>query len=150
MAAAAARDARTQPLAYAMAAAAAARRWLRLLAAAALPTSLRGDGGRWSDEEVRKLLASDGAGPGYDYFGNSVALSGDVALIGAPGDYRSDESYAGAVYVFTWEAGGGGGGGGGAPGAWVESQQLLASDGAGGDRFGWSVALSGDVALIGA
>ena len=144
---AAARDASSPPV-RAMAAAAAARRCLLLLLAAALPTLLRGDGGRWSDEEVQQLLASDGAGG--DRFGYSVALSGDVALIGAYYHVNAGGTRAGAVYVFTWEAGGGDGGGGGAPGAWVETQQLLASDGPRLDYFGISVALSGDVALIGA
>eukprot|EP01046_Picozoa_sp_COSAG06_P103100 COSAG06_NODE_49260_length_326_cov_1.365639_1_plen_91_part_10 len=81
---------------------------------------------------VPECLAPD------DRFGWPVALSGDVALIGASYDDNAGGSNAGAVYVFTWEAGGGDGGGGGAPGAWVESQQLLASDGAGGDLFGYS------------
>jgi len=40
------------------------------------------------------------------------------------------------------------GAGGGDP--WAEITKLLASDGAGGDQLGWSAALSGDTALIGA
>jgi hypothetical protein len=34
--------------------------------------------------------------------------------------------------------------------SWTEQQKLVASDGAAGDHFGFSVALSGDTALIGA
>ena len=81
-------------------------------------------------QEAQKLLASDGAHS--DYFGTSVALSGDVALVGAPGDARS-------VYVYRFDGA-----------QWVEEQTLVASDGAEGDRFGTSVALSGAVALVGA
>ena len=35
-------------------------------------------------------------------------------------------------------------------GGWFEAQQLLASDGAADDEFGYSVAVSGDVAVVGA
>ena len=35
-------------------------------------------------------------------------------------------------------------------GAWTESQKLLAWDGAGGDLFGYSVAISGEQAVVGA
>ena len=35
-------------------------------------------------------------------------------------------------------------------GGWFEAQQLLASDGAADDEFGYSVAVSGDVAAVGA
>eukprot|EP01046_Picozoa_sp_COSAG06_P113840 COSAG06_NODE_60607_length_270_cov_0.736842_1_plen_76_part_10 len=66
----------------------------------------------------RRSSCSRRTGRGGDRFGSSVALSGDVALIGADQDDNAGGSQAGAVYVFTWEAGGGDGGGGGAPGAW--------------------------------
>lgn len=49
-----------------------------------------------------KLLASDGAAD--DWFGNSVSLDGDTALIGAR--YDDDTIYdSGSVYVFTKEGG---------------------------------------------
>ena len=45
-----------------------------------------------------KLLASDGTA--YDWFGTSVSISGDVALVGADGnDDKGDES--GSAYVFN-------------------------------------------------
>lgn len=91
--------------------------------------------GTWSQQA--KLLASDGA---YrDYFGTSVALYGDTALIGTPED-DDKGSGSGSVYVFTREA----------DGAWSQQAKLLSSDGEAFDRFGYSVALSGDTALIGA
>lgn len=44
-----------------------------------------------------KLLASDGAD--YDYFGNSVAVSGDCVVVGAWGNDDND-SDSGSAYVF--------------------------------------------------
>jgi len=88
-------------------------------------------GGVWSQQQ--ELIASDGAGS--DAFGNSVSVSGDTALIGASGK----NSGHGAAYVFVRTSG-----------VWTQQQELTASDGAAGDNFGWSVSLSGNMALIGA
>ncbi len=84
------------------------------------------------------LLAKLTSGsPVADYFGFSVALSGDgsTALVGAYGV----SSYQGAAYVFT------------GPG-WTTQQKLTAALGASNDNFGFSVALSSDgsTALVGA
>jgi len=94
----------------------------------------RWNGSSWLEEQ--KLLASDGAGS--DYFGSSVSISGNVALVGA---YLDDDNgtYSGSAYVFRWNGS-----------SWVEEQKLLASDGAADDRFGDSVSISGDMALVGA
>jgi len=81
----------------------------------------------------QKVIALDGAAG--DLFGVSVALSGDTALVGASGD----DGNMGSAYVFVNSGG-----------AWGFAAKLTASDGAGGDRFGYSVALSGDTALVGA
>jgi hypothetical protein len=95
----------------------------------------RWNGSSWVEEE--KLLASDGLG--YDYFGSSVSISGDVALVGAYGDDDNSIIDSGAAYVFRYNGE-----------TWVEEDKLLASDGAANDRFGSSVSISGDVALVGA
>jgi hypothetical protein len=89
-------------------------------------------GGSWS--QAQKLTASDGQD--LDGFGSSVALSGTTALIGAD-QYSSDGT--GKVYVFTESNN-----------TWTQGIELLASDGAAGDNFGWRVALDGSTALIGA
>lgn len=68
-------------------------------------------------------------------FGWSVALSGDTALLGA----RGDDQAAGSAYVFVRSGS-----------LWSQQQKLTASDAAANDRFGWSVALSGDTALVSA
>jgi len=87
-------------------------------------------GSNWTQQA--KLLAIDNQS--NDYFGGSVSLSGDTALIGAIG-YGD----TGAAYVFTRTGSN-----------WTQQAKLLASDGGAGDWFGYSVSLSGDTALIGA
>ncbi|MCH7638299.1 MAG: hypothetical protein IH855_02385 [Bacteroidetes bacterium] len=92
----------------------------------------RQEDGSWL--EVDKLTASDGAA--FDAFGFSVSLSGDRALVGALGD----DNFSGSAYVFAQQG----------DGSWLEVDKLTASDGAAFDRFGSSVSLSGDHALVGA
>ncbi len=84
----------------------------------------------WSGEQ--ELVASDAAE--LDQLGWSVALTSDHALVGAYGE----SNYRGAAYVFAKSGNG-----------WVEEQKLVASDGAEPEKFGTSVALAGDRALIG-
>jgi hypothetical protein len=96
---------------------------------------VRAADGTWSQQA--KLTAADGAAD--DYFGISVAVSGDTAVIGA---YRDDDkvSASGSAYVFVRAA----------DGTWSQQAKLTAADGAALDFFGWSVAVSGDTAVIGA
>ena len=89
--------------------------------------------------EVKKLLASDGQD--VDQFGFSVAVSGDTAIVGAT-EEDARGTNAGAVYVFQRDVGG--------AGNWGEVKKLLASDAQDFDLFGWSVAVSGDTAIVGA
>ncbi|MCI0457731.1 MAG: FG-GAP repeat protein [Gemmataceae bacterium] len=79
-----------------------------------------------------ELHASDGA-PG-DFFGWYADLDGDTAVITAP----YDDDYTGAAYVFKRRGQN-----------WTEQQKLTASDGAPGDRFGTTVAISGRNILVG-
>jgi hypothetical protein len=74
---------------------------------------------------------------GEKYLGNAVAISGDTALVGALG-YPSD-AHTGAAYVFVRSGG-----------VWKLQKKLVAPDGAAGDDFGQSVAISGNTALVGA
>jgi len=85
----------------------------------------------------RKLLASDGS-PG-DFFGYSVALSGDTALIGAFNDDDERGIDVGSAYVFTRIRN-----------SWTQQARLTAIDGVTGDTFGGNLALSDDIAVIGA
>jgi len=81
----------------------------------------------------QKLLASDGAA--NDQFGFSVSISGDYAIVGAYGD----DSLKGSAYIFKRDGT-----------SWVQHQKLLASDGAANDQFGFSISISGDLAIVGA
>ena len=96
--------------------------------------------GVWS--EPTKLTASVPA-PG-DYFGYSVAVDGNVAVVGAyQHDITDDQGItsgdAGAAYVFTK-----------VDGVWSEPGELTASIPAPGDYFGYSVAVDGDTVVVGA
>jgi hypothetical protein len=91
-------------------------------------------GATWTQQA--KLTAAD-ADAG-DNFGFSVAISGDTALVGADGDDDAGLS-SGSAYVFVRSGT-----------TWSEQAKLTASDAAAGDNFGFSVAISGDTALVGA
>ena len=93
-------------------------------------------GAGWLEEE-QKLLASDGNA--IDYFGYSVSISGDYAIIGASGDDVNGMVNSGSAYIFKWDGTG-----------WVQQAKLTASDGNAGDDFGISVSISGDYAIVGA
>ncbi|NIO42630.1 MAG: hypothetical protein GTO41_22280, partial [Burkholderiales bacterium] len=92
------------------------------------------DGDTWSLQA--KLLASDRAI--HEVFGSAVAIDGNIAIIGAYGEDDSGLNGNGAAYVFTRSGE-----------EWSETAKLMASDKASVDYFGWSVAIDGDVAVIG-
>ena len=87
--------------------------------------------------EVRNPLVSTALLPG-EAFGRAVAVSGDTLLVGAPLDDGLGDA-AGSAYVFVRQGTG-----------WVEQARLAGSDTAPNDRFGASVAIDGNTALIGA
>lgn len=90
--------------------------------------------------EAARLLASDGTT--NDFFGCDVAMSGDLLVVGAFGDDDGANS-AGAAYVFERRDLG-------ISNAWVEVKKLVASDPGAANRFGYAVAVDGDVVAIGA
>lgn len=90
--------------------------------------------GIWSQQT--KILAVDGAKG--DAFGQSLALAGNTLIIGTPRDDDNGKD-TGSVYVFTRIGT-----------SWHQQAKLTADDGADGDLFGISVALSGDTILVGA
>jgi hypothetical protein len=87
----------------------------------------RFDGSNWTEEA--KLLAPLGAPE--QQFGISVAIEGDLAVVGARGDTELGIR-AGAIYVFRFDGAN-----------WVAEAKLLASDGSKDDLFGSRVAVSG-------
>ncbi len=98
----------------------------------------RNEGSQDNWGEVKKLTASDAqAGNG---FGWSVAVSGDAAVVGAP--FEGTGAGHGAAYVFGRDQG--------SQDNWGEVAKLTASDAGANDLFGWSAAVSGDTAVVGA
>ncbi len=86
---------------------------------------------------LEKMLASDGAD--NDYFGNAVALQGDLAFVGAPFRDNGNSADAGAVYVFRrfgFE--------------WQEMAMLLPSESNADQNFGFSLDLQATRLLISA
>ena len=84
-------------------------------------------------KQAAELKGSD-TNPG-DNFGSSVAISGTTVVVGA---YRHAKD-AGRAYVFTKTASG-----------WRQAAELRGSDTVTDDLFGWSVAVSGTIAVVGA
>ncbi len=91
-------------------------------------------GSTWTQQD--KLLASDGAS--YDYFGRSIAIDTDTAIVGANYDSGNGRNF-GSAYIFTRNGTN-----------WTQQTKLLASDGARDNYFGTSVAMDGDTAIVGA
>ncbi len=85
-------------------------------------------------QELRKILPADG-GPGLE-FGAAVAVEGGVLAVGSRKD---DDAGAAAGSVYLHDAASG-----------AQLLKLVAADGAAGDQFGFSVALSGGVVAVGA
>jgi FG-GAP repeat len=121
---------------------------------AALPASLRAGAGSVSiDVDVgdarfpitidptwsqrAELIASDAVSD--DQVGQSVSMSGDTAIVGAPGADNDVGWSSGSAYVFVRRGD-----------AWSEQAKLTANDAGSGDWFGASVSVSGDIAIVGA
>jgi hypothetical protein len=84
------------------------------------------------------LVASDSVSG--DQFGFSVAIDGDTALVGAASDRStSGLSAAGSAYVFVRSGS-----------TWTQQAKLTLPGARARDQFGWSVALSGNTAVVGA
>jgi len=85
-------------------------------------------------EQIHKLYSSNGTAE--DDFGNSVAISGNIGVMGAP---LSDENgiNSGSAYIFNVLTG-------------KQLHKLTPSDGADDDRFGIDVAIDGNIAVISA
>jgi hypothetical protein len=103
--------------------------------------------GNWSQQAYLKASNFDP----QDQFGISVAVSGDTVVVGAHledssatgvnGDETNDSAdSSGAAYVFVRDA----------DGIWSQQAYLKASNTDGGDRFGISVAASGETVVVGA
>ena len=92
------------------------------------------NGSSWSEQA--KLTASDGAAD--DWFGHSVSVDGNTAVVGAPYDDDGGDS-SGSAHVFARSGS-----------SWSHEAKLTASDGAAEDLFGNSVSVSSDTVVVGA
>ena len=83
--------------------------------------------------QLAKITASDGAA--FDNFGVSVAVGNGRIVVGA---YADDDngSQSGSAYIFDLDG--------------TQLAKITASDGAGGDGFGWSVAVGCGRIVVGA
>ena len=93
------------------------------------------DGVTWSQQT--KLFDSDGGVD--DQLGSSVALSGNTVVAGAPLDTIGSAPLQGTASVFVRSGT-----------SWSQQAKLISSDGLAFDRFGWGLAVRGDLVLIGA
>lgn len=91
-------------------------------------------GGTWVAEAL--LVAPDALAD--DSFGLSVAIDGEVALVGALDDDVNGKTSAGSAHIYRL-----------VDGTWTHEATLLASDAAVNDQFGRSVAIRGDIAIVG-
>lgn len=91
-------------------------------------------GGTWSEQQ--KVFAPDGQTS--EYWGQSVGLDGDTLIVGTTSHSLLGNA-AGAAYAFTRTAG-----------TWSLAEKLFAPDWAEGDQYGVSIALQGNVLVVGA
>ncbi|WP_395378197.1 hypothetical protein [Marinicella sp. W31] len=73
----------------------------------------------------------------FGFFGWSVSIDGDKALVGKR--YDTENGYqSGAAYFFEFDGNG-----------WIQTQKIISQNGQESDQFGYSVSLDGNKALIG-
>ena len=91
----------------------------------------------WSDKSYDAMLMADDAAA-KDFFGGSVAVDGDMVLVGSNGD-DDKGSKSGSAYLFKQSGN-----------SWTQQLKLTASDGMAADNFGYAVDISGSTLVIGA
>ncbi len=103
-------------------------------------------GGTWVQQAYLKALRMDPV----DVFGDSVAISGNIAVVGAPGEdsdatgvngspSNNNAVHSGAAYIFERVGG-----------SWTLQAFLKSSNSEEHDSFGRAVAVSGDTIVVGA
>jgi len=93
------------------------------------------NGATWTQQA--KLNALDGTTD--DYFGSTVSISGDHAIVGAYVDDIGASTDQGSAYIFARTGS-----------SWVQQAKLTSLDGVAQDRFGVSVSIDGNYAVVGA
>jgi len=95
------------------------------------------DGTAWQEQD--QLIVTDTAALDVNCFGQSLAISGNAVVVGAPCSRVGSRTGAGAAFVFERIGE-----------AWTEQARLLAEDAVALQEFGVSIAIAGGVAVIGA
>ncbi|MDZ7371534.1 MAG: T9SS type A sorting domain-containing protein, partial [candidate division KSB1 bacterium] len=90
----------------------------------------RRQGAAWIQEA--HLVAN--ASQSFSLFGNSVGISGDFIVVGAPG---ADDGY-GAAYIFQYSNS-----------SWTQIEKLSPRNAQAGENYGWAVAISNNTVLVG-
>jgi hypothetical protein len=96
---------------------------------------------RWDGHDPPVFVQKLEPGP-VDYgpnFGSSLAVEGDTLVVGAIARRWVADRSIGAAYVYAYDGE-----------QWTLHQELLAPEPQDGARFGWDVALDGDVLAVGA
>jgi len=92
------------------------------------------NGSNW----IQTQRLTDPGSTSNDNFGNSVAMSGNFAIVGAATDTVGVNANQGAAFIFQFNGN-----------SWVFMQKITDPGGAASDLFGFSVALSGNNAVVG-
>jgi hypothetical protein len=78
-------------------------------------------------------------GEGFDHFGSSVALHGNILIVGAPDKNIGNNNDQGMVFLYEKNGT-----------VWTLTAQMAATDGSSTDRFGASIAVDGNNVMVGA
>ncbi len=104
----------------------------------------QGNGG-WGDCSIYNIDSYQPVtkpdGKPQDFFGGAVAISGEYAIVGSSGDDYNGITDCGSVTIFKFNS---------ATEVWESQGKLVDTNPQPGDRFGFSVAISGDYAIVGA
>jgi hypothetical protein len=105
----------------------------------------RNQGGINNWGQIQKIVAGDRAA--VDQFGNSVSISGDIAIVGAFQEDHDEAGFntlsnSGSVYVFYKNQGG--------ANNWGQVKKVVALDRGAGDFFGNAISISGNNFIVGA
>ncbi len=105
-----------------------------LLNAGAVYAFEKDNSGFWVEQQ--KMIASDHAA--NNQYGNSIALDGNVAIIGSF-SHKNSNIPQGATYILMKDS----------TGQWTEHQQIIPVDIAANDQFGWDVDIANDIIVVG-
>ncbi len=98
--------------------------------------------GSWGDCSINNIgeynPVGDSTGLPGDYFGGSVAVSGNFAIIGAPFDEVGANAHQGSASIYRFNGT-----------SWEFMQKITEAGGAALDTFGFTVAIFGNFAIVG-